>query len=91
VSRPRIGVCAAIEQARWGPWDREAHLTPRSYVDRVHAAGGLAVLLPITEHEPEELLELVDGLLLAGGSDIDPSAYGAARHPCTVETNTSTS
>jgi putative glutamine amidotransferase len=85
--RPRIGICAAIEQARWGAWDREAHLSQRSYVDRVHDAGGLALLLPITEDEPEELLDQVDALLLAGGADIDPSAYGAARHPCTVDTS----
>jgi putative glutamine amidotransferase len=86
MTRPRIGICAAIEQARWGAWDREAHLSARSYTDRVHDAGGLALLLPITEREPEELLDLVDGLLLAGGADIDPSAYGAPRHPCTVDT-----
>ena len=86
MSRPRIGICAATEQARWGAWDREAHLTPRSYVDRVHQAGGLALLLPITEAEPAELLDLVDGLILAGGADIDPAAYGAPRHACTVDT-----
>ncbi len=87
MTRPRIGICAATERARWGPWDSQAHLTPRSYVDRVHRAGGLAVLLPITEHEPEELLGLVDGVVLAGGADIDPTAYGAPRHACTVDTN----
>ena len=86
MARPRIGICAAIERARWGAWDGEAHLTPRSYVDRVHKAGGLAVLLPITEHEPQELLDLVDGLLLAGGADIDPAAYGATPHACTLGT-----
>lgn len=85
-SRPRIGVCAAVEQARWGLWDQEAHLIARSYVDQVHAAGGLALLLPITEEAPEELLEVVDGLILIGGADIDPAAYGAAAHPCTVGT-----
>ena len=84
--RPRIGICAAIEQARWGAWDKEAHLSQRSYVDRVHDAGALALLLPITESGPEELLDLVDGLIFAGGADIDPAVYGAARHPCTIDT-----
>ena len=41
-----------------------AHPAP----DRVHDAGALAVLLPITEQEPEELLELVDALIRAGGA-----------------------
>src|SRR5687767_14951133 len=87
MARPRIGICAAIEQARWGAWgDREADVSQRSYVDHVHDAGGLALLLPITESEPEALLATVDGLILAGGADIDPAEYGAARHPCTVDT-----
>jgi len=89
MSRPRIGICASTEQARWGPWDREAHLVPRSYVDRVHQAGGLALLLPIDDRlveDPAEALDLIDGLLLAGGADIDPAAYGAPRHPLTVDT-----
>jgi putative glutamine amidotransferase len=86
MARPRIGICSAIEQARWGAWDREAYLIARSYVDRVQAAGGLALVLPIEPHAPEELLDGLDGLLLAGGIDIDPAAYGAARHPTVTET-----
>ena len=36
--------------------------------------------------EPDEALGLLDGLILAGGADIDPSAYGAERHPETKGT-----
>ena len=44
--RPRIGVCTALERARWTVWDQEAHLLDRSYVDAIQAAGGLALMLP---------------------------------------------
>ena len=89
VSRPVIGICTALERARWSHWDQEAVLLPRSYVQAAQAAGGLAVLIPPDETfvaDPAEILELVDALVLAGGADIDPSAYAAERHPETVRT-----
>jgi putative glutamine amidotransferase len=89
VSRPVIGICTALERARWRHWDQEAVLLPRSYVRAAQAAGGLAILIPPDETlvaDSEEVLALLDGLVLAGGADIDPSAYGADRHPKTGRT-----
>ena len=68
MSRPIIGVCAAVERARWSVWDDEAVLLPRGYVDAVQRAGGLAILLPPDQH-PDEVLALLDGVILAGGAD----------------------
>jgi putative glutamine amidotransferase len=82
--RPVIGICAAVERARWGVWDTGAVLLPREYSDAVQRAGGLALLLPpdpVLVQDPDEILDLLDGLLMAGGSDIDPSTYGAQAHP----------
>ncbi len=90
MARPVIGICSALEQARWSVWDEEALLTPRSYVDAVQRAGGIALLLPpdeITARDPDEVLDLLDGLILAGGADVDPAAYGAERHPMTGATH----
>jgi putative glutamine amidotransferase len=85
MSRPVIGICTSIERAAWGPWHETlANLSPRSYSLTVQAAGGLALLLPPddeTAEHPGELLDLVNGLLLAGGSDVDPASYGARPHP----------
>lgn len=89
MSRPTIGICTALERARWGMWDQEAVLLSRSYVEAVQSAGGLALMLPPDERlldRPEEALDLIDGLLLAGGADIDPATYGQQAHPETVET-----
>ena len=78
--RPVIGLCAAVERAAWGAWEDVLVMLPRSYVVAVQRAGGLAVLLPpdpVGEEEPDEVLDLLDGLILAGGADIDPALYGA--------------
>ena len=86
---PLIGLCTALERAAWGVWDQQAVLLPRNYIDAVHRAGAVALMLPpdprVTS-EPDLVLDLVDGLLLAGGADVDPSAYGAEREPQTMHT-----
>jgi putative glutamine amidotransferase len=84
MSRPVIGICAAQERARWSYWDQQAVLLPRSYVDAVQRAGGLALLIPpdeVLEREPDEVLDVIDGLVLAGGADVDPASYGEEPHP----------
>src|SRR3954447_19504237 len=86
VGRPVIGICAALERAKWSVWDQQAFLTPRGYIDAIHRAGGLAVLLPPDpelESHPHEILDRRAGLILAGGADIDPANYGADPHPAT--------
>jgi putative glutamine amidotransferase len=69
--RPVIGLCAAVERARWTVWDDEAVLLPRSYATAVQRAGGLAVLLPPDPaiDDPSQWIGLLDGLILAGGAD----------------------
>jgi putative glutamine amidotransferase len=87
--RPIIGIVAALEQARYGAWDSLCALTPSSYVQAVQRAGGIAVLIPADSEladDPEAILERIDGLMLAGGGDIDPEAYGAVAHPETTGT-----
>jgi len=87
--RPVIGICTAVEQARWSVWDQPALLLPRGYVDAIQRAGGFALMLPpdpALVEDPGEALELLDGLLLAGGADIDPGSYGQPPHSETVGT-----
>src|SRR5947208_13515603 len=89
MSRAVIGICTALERARWSVWDQQAMLLPRSYVDAAQRAGGLALLLPPDAAEiedPTQVLELVDGLMLAGGADIDPGSYGEPTHSATAGT-----
>lgn len=88
-SRPRVGLCTALERARWTVWDQDAFLLSRSYVDALQRAGAVAIMLPPDEwlaERPDDALDALDALLLAGGADIDPGSYGRPRHPKTVNT-----
>src|SRR5271163_2296409 len=89
MDRPVIGMCTALEQARWSVWDQPAMLLARGYVDAVQHAGGLVLMLPPDSRqieEPEQVLDLIDGLVLTGGADIDPAFYGQQTHVETVDT-----
>lgn len=82
--RPVVGVCAAVERVSWGPWNELSAMMPMSYLLAVQRAGGIALLLvpdPALEQAPDDLLDLLDGLIMAGGTDIGPSNYGAEPHP----------
>jgi putative glutamine amidotransferase len=52
-----------------------------TYTEMVRAAGGIPVsLTPGAVDEVPELVERLDGLLLAGGGDVDPDRYGGVSH-----------
>jgi putative glutamine amidotransferase len=86
---PVIGVVTGLTQAQWGVWDERAALLPYSYIQAIQRFGGIALLIPPDEQlelKPDRVLDLIDGLILAGGNDIDPGTYGAERHPETKDT-----
>ena len=61
--------------------DKENHFTlPGEYVDAVRRAGGIPVLIPAGETEIDALLARLDGLILAGGGDVDPELYAGNNH-----------
>ena len=64
--RPRIGICASVEQARYGLWDSKVLLVPQLYVTAVQRAGGLALLLALVEILGVEELVPVGAGLRAG-------------------------
>jgi putative glutamine amidotransferase len=89
MTRPVIGICTSLVEARWRLWEQRAALLPFDYMTAIQRAGGLAVMIPPDpglEQDPDQMLDLLDGLILAGGEDIDPSAYGAEPHPMTTVT-----
>ena len=74
---PLIGITAIPRpvQTMYGPAD--AHTCTDALVASVAAAGGVPVLLPVVPAEHAALqLRGLDGLVLAGGQDVDPASYG---------------
>jgi putative glutamine amidotransferase len=84
-----IAVPTALEPARYGVWEAVCALLQMGYVRAVQQAGAMCLMVPpdpeLVEN-PDEILDRVDGLMLAGGADIDPSAYGVPPHPETLGT-----
>ncbi len=81
--RPRIALTSYYQEASWGVWNAAAAIVPGTYVEAVVAAGGTPILLPPLGTD-ETVLDLVDGLIVVGGPDVEPARYGAPAHPRTV-------
>jgi putative glutamine amidotransferase len=80
--KPVIGISAYCEQASWGNWNLPAVVLPQNYVDQVAAADGIPVLLPPLP-ELDEVVDRLDGLIISGGPDVEPAAYGEQPGPNT--------
>jgi putative glutamine amidotransferase len=59
--------------------DNRYHL-PAKYVESVRRAGAIPVLIPPGEERLDDLLSLLDGVIFAGGGDIDPARYYGQGH-----------
>ncbi len=80
---PVVGITTYAEPAAWGAWNVPSALVPLTYVTAVEVAGGRPLLVPPSSEAIEETLDALDGLIFSGGSDLDPSTYGAESHPQT--------
>ena len=77
MTRPPIGITTGYQ-----PEERPRVSLPGDYVESILLAGGLPILLPPVDEEAVGLLlDQVAGILLTGGPDVDPAAYGEGPHP----------
>lgn len=74
MARPIIGITT------YGRDEAGQFRLPCLYVDAVRRAGGVALLLPPGEDAFDEILRAVDGIILAGGGDLDPAHYSGPPH-----------
>ena len=76
MKRPIVGVTIGYSSE-----NREVFSLRDDYVRAVESAGGLPlVLAPGTPEDAPLLLDRLDGLLLTGGADVDPTHYGEEPH-----------
>lgn len=85
IERPVIGISCYVERVDRDPWVGQwSAVLPHGYVDYVEQVGGLAVVLPprldAEDRMAGEVLDRVDGLIIAGGADIEATRYGAKPH-----------
>lgn len=86
--RPVLGLTTYLDRAQTGVWDVPASFLPAGYFQGITAAGGIGVLLPPQPVNPGIAARVLDGLaglVVTGGKDVDPAAYGQVRHPATDE------
>lgn len=71
VKKPVIGISCSY------PNSSHSNLR-KTYSQSVINAGGLPLLIPVTDNIEvlDEILDMIDGLILSGGEDIHPSYYG---------------
>jgi putative glutamine amidotransferase len=74
MKKPIIGITT------YGRDDRGRYSLPVEYVTAVERAGAVPVLIPPLPDHAQRYLELVDGVVLAGGGDLDPAHYGGVHH-----------
>lgn len=83
-----IGICAVPTVAAWSFWSQPAVLVAGTYLDAVTRAGGQPVVLPPSpDAQVTRLVEMLDALVLAGGTDIEPELYGQPAAARTEETH----
>jgi putative glutamine amidotransferase len=81
--RPAIALTTPFTDATYGVWSQSSAVLPAGYLAEVRRAGGLALMVapePELVDDPDELLSRIDGLIVSGGVDLDPSSYGAQPH-----------
>lgn len=83
---PVIGITIYAAESDWRGWSVPAAVLPWTYVDAIRGSGGRVVLLPPCgpDDEAEATVAELDGVVIAGGADVNPARYGAQPHPQTV-------
>ena len=83
MARPLIGLTTYAEPQLLSGRERATVSLPLGYVRAVHESGGRAVLIP-SDDAGTDVLDHLDGLVLCGGSDLEPSYYGETPHETVV-------
>src|SRR5689334_713749 len=79
--KPIIGIGSDVHTS---PGERDRAFVYITYTESLRRAGAIPVLIPPQPENAADIVEGLDGIVLAGGEDCDPAVYGEEPHP-TVE------
>jgi putative glutamine amidotransferase len=78
MTKPIIGIGSDILAT---PGKRDRVFAYTTYIESLRRAGAVPVLIPPQPENAADLVESLDGIVLAGGDDCDPAVYGEQPHP----------
>ena len=90
MSRPTIGITSYWAPVKLGKWSGLATVTFHGYVEGTRLAGGRPLVIPADPYladDPDDVLDLLEGIVFVGGDDVAPELYGAERDPRTGPRN----
>jgi putative glutamine amidotransferase len=89
MKKVRIGITTVEVPYNTDTWAPNVYGQAKTYINAVIGAGAIPVLLPIIGDEDtlRGLYELCDGIVFAGGNDIDPSLYGEEKSDLLYDKN----
>ena len=82
MNKPIIGIGSDVHHVEG---KRDSAFSYLTYVEALRKAGAIPVLIPPQPENAAEVVEQLDGILLAGGEDADPALYKEERHPTVTE------
>lgn len=84
--KPLIGITTGEIINLTESWSPVTYGQSHTYSDVIIRAGGIPVLLPITDDMSvlKQLYLQMDGLVFSGGNDVDPELYGETAQPKTI-------
>lgn len=81
--KPIIGITPSAQTDDLAHGTFRRYCLNEAYVRAVEAAGGAPIILP-PHSDPDRIVEIIDGLLLSGGPDVEPGRFGDTTiHPLT--------
>jgi len=85
--KPIIGITAERWSSSTTTPNHNVHGALASYLDAVSGAGGLPVIIPLTlsGDDLREVYARLDGILIPGGGDVEPTLFDASQHPKTSD------
>lgn len=79
MSKPHIGItCDYMISETGKSLGQERNYVSREFIEAVKEAGGVPILIPIINEEEDilQIMDLLDGIILSGGFDVNPIYYG---------------